>query len=90
MWFFSFISYSICCVTVSLNLFRKEQKKKNNKKNKKNKNLLNTNTKFKNIIIMVRSAIPKQINLPNGRSFVSSYRRATRNKLLENVKIGKI
>ena len=87
MWFFSFISYSICCVTVSLNLFRKGQKKKNNKKNK---NLLNTNTKSKNIIIMVRSAIPKQINLPNGRSFVSSYRRATRNKLLENVKIGKI
>ena len=39
---------------------------------------------------MVRSAIPKQINLPNGRSFVSSYWRATRNKLLENVKIGKI
>lgn len=45
-------------------------------------------TKHKNNVIMVRRTVPKTVNLPD-RSFVCRYRRATRNELPSNLKIGK-
>ena len=36
---------------------------------------------------MVKKATPKRVNLPNGRSFVARYERATRDRLPPNVTI---
>ena len=38
---------------------------------------------------MLRRTAPKTVNLPNGRSLISCYRRTTRNQLPENVKTEK-
>lgn len=67
-----------------------EEVKKENiiEKIKKNKILITMSTKHKNNVIMVRRTVPKTVNLPD-RSFVCRYRRATRNELPSNLKIGK-
>ena len=36
-------------------------------------------------IIMIKRATPKRVTLPNGRTFLARYRRATRNDLPANV-----
>ena len=69
----------------------KEEVKKENiieEKIKKNKILITMSTKHKNNVIMVRRTVPKTVNLPD-RSFVCCHRRATRNELPSNLKIGK-
>ena len=40
-------------------------------------------------IIMVRRANPKRVTLPNGRSFLARYRRATRAELPANVRLNR-
>ena len=45
-------------------------------------------TKHNGHVIMLRRTAPKTVNLLNGRSLISCYRR-TRNQLPENVKTGK-
>lgn len=69
---------------------QEEVKKENiiEEKIKKNKILITMSTKHKDNVIMVRRTVPKTVNLP-GRSFVCRYRRATRNELPSNLKIGK-
>lgn len=69
---------------------QEEVKKENiiEEKIKKNKILITMSTKHKNNVIMVRRTVPKTVNLPD-RSFVCCYRRATRNELPSNLKIGK-
>ena len=46
-------------------------------------------TKHNGHVIMLRRTAPKTVNLPNGRSLISCYRRTTRNQLPENVKTEK-
>ena len=36
---------------------------------------------------MVRRAMPKRVTLPNGRTFVARYERASRDALLPNIRI---
>ena len=69
---------------------QEEVKKENiiEEKIKKNKILITMSTKHKNNVIMVQRTVPKTVNLPD-RSFVCRYRRATRNELPSNLKIGK-
>lgn len=69
---------------------QEEVKKENiiEEKIKKNKILITMSTKHKDNVIMVRRTVPETVNLPD-RSFVSRYRRATRNELPSNLKIGK-
>ena len=38
-------------------------------------------------IIMIKRAQPKRVTLPNGRTFIARYRRATRNDLSDNVNL---
>ena len=40
-------------------------------------------------IIIVRRANPKRVTLPNGRSFLARYRRATRVELPANVRLNR-
>ena len=40
-------------------------------------------------IIMVRRENPKRVTLPNGRTFLARYRRATRAKLPANVRLNR-
>ena len=41
-------------------------------------------------IIMIKRAQPKRVTLPNGRTFIARYRRATRNDLPANVSLPRI
>ena len=41
-------------------------------------------------IIMIKRAQPKRVTLPNGRTFIARYRRATRNDLPDNVNLPRI
>ena len=41
-------------------------------------------------IIMIKRARPKRITLPNGRTFLARYRRATRDDLFSNVNLPRI
>ena len=41
-------------------------------------------------IIMIKRATPKRITLPNGRTFLARYKRATRNDLPHNISLPRI
>ena len=77
-------------ITSLTSAFAGRGKKENiiEEKIKKNKILITMSTKHKDNVVIVRRTVPKTVNLPD-RSFVSRYRRATRNELPSNFKIGK-
>ena len=41
-------------------------------------------------IIMIKRATPKRVTLPNGRTFLARYKRATRNDLPHNISLARI
>ena len=41
----------------------------------------------KDRIVMIKRAVPKRVKLPNGRTFLARYKRATRNDLPANVNL---